>query len=354
MAEQHWTPLEPALTDAGAEWPADREAEDATTPVSEPKCFRQEFSAQAGPMEILLLLDSSPFRSYHNLHARLQASLVSLVDRLQSGVALGMQVYPAGPFQDRCDPSALDVLSVAMQPAPDVAVQVNAVLSELPRTAATHADHPLRPVLVAALSYLEARTAEAKRSGAVSERAIVLATQGTVYGCGEPALPIAPLLREALNNLGIPVYFVGIDVASEGPHGGHITTDDLDDLARASGSERAYLLGADMDETSLLVDALHAQRRRRLSCQMALPQRDGFKLDTASVSVLYDAGDGEAPQRWLLRVSATECEGGKDGLFYLPDDPRTLELCPASCAISRKAASAASLRVVADCVTVIL
>ncbi len=354
LAEQQVPNGRLPVSDAGMDWPADSDVQDASAPTPDAKCFRADFEPQAAPMEVLLLLDSSPFRPYYNLYPRLQTSLVRLVDLLPSGMALGMQVYPASPFEERCDPGAFEALSVAMQPIPQVAAAVNTVLADLPRTAATHADHPLRPVLVAALRYLESRIAEANGSQRAPERAVVLASHGTVYGCGEPMLPIAPLLREYRRNLGVSVYFLGLDVAPESDVGSAIAQEDFDDLSRASGSERSYRLGAAVDETPELIEALRAQQRRGLSCTMELPRSDAFDLDLASVRVLFDAGTGEAPQSWPLRDSPSGCEGGQDGFFYSTENARVLELCPASCAVSRAAPSVASLRVVADCASVIL
>ncbi len=321
----------------------------------EPSCLRAEFPAQPLPMEVLLLVDSSPFRLYDKLYDRLRTSIVSFVDRLQPGIALGLQVYPAQAFQERCDPSALGSLLVEMQPAPGVASEVNAVLAKLAWTAATHADHPMRPILVAALEYFEARIAEDAHLGRVPvERAIVIATQGTVFGCGEPALPLQPLLREALESLGIPVHFLGLNLPNMTPYEPLLNLPQLDALARASGSERAYLLGSEADETLELAHAIHAARRRTLSCRMALPRIEGVELDLSSLSVLFDTDQAEGAQRWPLRATQSECDGGKDGVFLSEENPEVIELCPASCAIARSASARASLRVAADCVATVL
>lgn len=127
----------------------------------------------------------------------------------------------------------------------------------------------------------------------------------------------------------IKIYVLGVGRALQ----------NLDQIAAAGGTERAYLVEGGNVAVSVL-EALNAIRSAAaIPCQLTIPESNGGELDFNQVNVgLCDAGGTPQPTYYV----ADEASCGTDGGWYYddPGSPESIHLCDVSCAtVSQPGAS---------------
>ena len=153
---------------------------------------------------------------------------------------------------------------------------------------------------------------------------------------GEPKAPVtskstncSPTLDDAVDAAeqcfdgggGTPTYVLGV-----GP-----SLDNLDEIARAGGTERAYLVRDDSSQGVL--DALNSVRgAAQVPCEIGLP-------DDASAGLYYDQTsvvtvDGDCTLSYVSEVAdVVACDAANGGFYFDDTDtPRNIVLCEATCA----------------------
>jgi hypothetical protein len=159
------------------------------------------------------------------------------------------------------------------------------------------------------------------------ELVILLVTDGV------PEAPVSaprcvPTLQDAetaaqtcLSQQGIPTYVLGVGA----------NLDNLQGIAKAGGTDHAYLAGATMDVSGSVLDALNQIRdSAAVPCKFKIPPPpNGQALNPAQVNVTYNDAAG-ASHIILGAGNAQNCANG--GWYYdNPTTPTTVELCPSSC-----------------------
>ncbi len=342
-----------ALEDAGRQVEEPSDVPDAREPVAAPdsSCVRMVLPLSPAPLEILLLVDANDLGDLLSSDPRLVGPIVNLVDRLEPGVKLGAQMFPPREPLDQCDPALLEQPLLEIGPAPQVAAELNAMMRGFVQFRRRSVGSAVRAAVTGALEHLRARRPQDPKTA----QAIVLASHGSFFGCYEPYLTLAPLLRQAYEEEGVVTHILGLRVPERQPPGQerHFDRTGMHTLAQAGGTHRAFFVDINgLDESSLLAGAIEATRKRFPSCKLQIPVLPAAEIDKTSVSILFRADQDTEEERWPLRASSDDCQGGRDGAYYVADD--TLELCPASCAIARAADSEGALRIDAECVQLLL
>jgi hypothetical protein len=108
--------------------------------------------------------------------------------------------------------------------------------------------------------------------------------------------------------------------------------DNLQQIARAGGTDHAYLIG-DQDVEQQVLEALDAIRgAASIPCEVKLPEpTGGAPLDYGLVNVAYQ--DSSCALTTLYNVpSATSCDAKAGGWYYDdPAEPTSVKLCGPSC-----------------------
>jgi hypothetical protein len=172
--------------------------------------------------------------------------------------------------------------------------------------------------------------------------AVVYVTDGEPFGCDVDntiETAIDSTQNAATGAASISTYVIGI-----GP-----SLDNLNRIAAAGGTEKAYLLDGSSDALKGLSDALNSIRSRALSCDYAIPKES--TLDLGQVNVRVSLGPGAVPQLVSQTPSRARCNA-KDGWYYdKPTDPAFISLCPKTCDAIR-AADSGKLEVLIGCKTI--
>jgi hypothetical protein len=127
---------------------------------------------------------------------------------------------------------------------------------------------------------------------------------------------------------------------------------DLDSIARAGGTESAFIIDSTEDVSTQFLEALNTIRGKQLGCDFALPApTNGGTLDFDLVNV--DLTDGGTKSRISRVDSAQDC-GGEGGWYYDdPLNPSRIISCPATCGLLEGVMAGASIEIQLGCTTVI-
>jgi hypothetical protein len=185
-----------------------------------------------------------------------------------------------------------------------------------------------------ALQGVHEQAADGRTERPARRQVVVLATDGLPTSCdptldsGDDELAIRNLAQVAEDAAadGTRTFVVGVFTAEEAED----AQENLDAIARAGGTERAFLVGAEGALSDDFARALEEARISATSCEYALPaQAANVDLDLVSFTLRGDAGD----RALELLPSASACTDGQAGAYVLDDvDAPRLVLCPSICA----------------------
>jgi hypothetical protein len=180
---------------------------------------------------------------------------------------------------------------------------------------------PIHPALEGALTWARANQLAKPNEKTV----VVLVTDGEPTGCNENIDDIAALASAAYMTHGIPTYAVGIAGASE---------DQMDQIAEAGGTMRAFFAGNASTAQQDLITALNAIRGSVLACDFPVPSAadlpPGTSVDPTKVNINYTSGAG-MPETIGRATDATACAGGSGWFYDNPAAPTRITLCPSTC-----------------------
>lgn len=154
--------------------------------------------------------------------------------------------------------------------------------------------------------------------------AVVLTTDGEPDGCDannsiDSAVEIAT--SAAAQNPPISTYVIGV-----GP-----SLDNLNRIAKAGGSNQAYLVQSGAEAAKQLSDALNSIRERALSCDYVIPLPKSGELDYSQVNVRISVGTSGAQEIIAQAPGKDQC-GSTPAWFYdTPSSPKVITLCPSAC-----------------------
>ena len=178
---------------------------------------------------------------------------------------------------------------------------------------------------------------------APNEKAVVVfVTDGEPTDCNEDPSYLFGIASQALNELGIVTFAVGLEGAKESVVNG---------IAHAGGSENGIFVGSNNAEQELLA-ALNGIRDSQVACEFQMPASDnGQPINPNEVNVLYTMG-GTTEQIPIGQVQGVEACGPKAAWYYdVPSAPTKILLCPTTCEAVQKD-QAAKIEILLGCSTI--
>jgi hypothetical protein len=224
--------------------------------------------------------------------------------------------------QTRCEESAYSTPAVAISSAPTRAAEIVASLQAQVPSGLT----PTGPALGGALAH--ARLWAEQNPG--RQVVTVLATDGLPTECAPIELPeIADLARDA--NTGTePVRTFVIGVFSQADLGADGQAR-LDTLARAGGTESAFVINTGANVADEFLSALNRIRDTAVSCEFQLDGAAALDLDRVNLRVSDALGNASE----LLNVGDASACGDGPGWYYVRSadgTPTQINVCPSTCA----------------------
>lgn len=233
-----------------------------------------------------------------------------------------------GPFphacvnQTQCEVEAYSTPAVPISSAPDRFVALSESLaSQIPNGLT-----PTGPALSGALEHARAWALDNPGRQVVT----VLATDGFPTECSPVEIPDISAVAEAASSAEQPVrtFVVGVFGDADLDGGGQ---ERLDALARAGGTERAYVISTGGDVVSDFTNALNEIRDRAVNCEFQLEANAALDYDRVNLRVT-DAGGSITDLYSVGDVSA--CGDSGQGWYYVRDAngvPRQINVCPSTC-----------------------
>jgi len=180
---------------------------------------------------------------------------------------------------------------------------------------------PTVPALQGAISYAQSWA----RDNPGRATTVVLVTDGFPTQCDNEPSRISQAARGGYESPEhIRTFVIGV---------GDVAKFNLDNYARAGGTQRAYLTDAG-DVKSSFVTALNNITNRALACEYQLPPPpDGMKLDKTKVQVVHTPASGDAEEVPSISSFAACAKNPNGGWYYDdPDHPSKITVCPCTCA----------------------
>jgi hypothetical protein len=214
---------------------------------------------------------------------------------------------------------------------------------------------PTPPAIDGAIERARAHSMESPARRAI----VVLATDGLPTDCvpagvttvEEAVLAVANIAADGLAGTpSIRTYVIGVFAPEE-----TVALENLDVMARAGGSEDAFIVDASGDVATQFVAALNEIRAGTLQCEIKVPEApNGQSLRYDRVNIELTAG---TDTRSLLYVeNEAGCSSAELGWFYDVDPatgatPTTIRICPDSCTELQTLGSQATLEIRLGCAT---
>jgi hypothetical protein len=294
-------------------------------------CVAQAAAAEGIPLDIYVMFDQSgSMITPSGAGTRLDAVRAALTDFARapasSGIGIGIGYFGDLPIgETSCEPSRYRDPAVPIAGLPANADALVRSLGSVKPVGET----PTAAAIRGACGYAsEWKSAHPDRltvmlliTDGVPEAPVTSQQPG---GCN-PTLADAVAATSACraDNDDLGTYVIGV-----GP-----SLSNLDQIAAAGGTEKAYLVeGGDVG--TKVLDALNAIRgAAQIPCEMKIPPPpDGQALDRGRVNVVFV--DGTATARDLYAVDDQSACGDEDGWYYDdPSAPKTIRLCERTCAL---------------------
>jgi hypothetical protein len=253
-----------------------------------------------------------------------------------------------------CDPATYQTPAVEFAELPAAAAALNAsVTAQMPL-----GDTPSRPALRGAIGH--AREWAASHAG--HRVVVVLATDGfptectggkAAFGASDQALTdVVNVAMEGLTGAtSIQTFVIGVFSVAEA-----MAQANLDRIAAAGGTERAYVIDTGGNVQQGFLDALNQIRAARLDCEYLIPQPpSGKNLNLNEVNFQFT--DSAMMSTSYFYVAPGSCTGAPNEWHYdvLPNampGPTKIVACPATCE-ALKATTGGSIQIQLGCTTVV-
>jgi hypothetical protein len=283
-----------------------------------------------------------------------------------AGLGVGIQYFgqgqgPAG-IGASCNVADYTPADVEIAPLPGNGAAIIASLD-----APAHRPYSLTPTPAA----IDGALAHAKQWAVAHPEhivSVVLATDGQPNACGTPPDLVGSVASSAAAALAgtppIHTYVIGIVGGSAATGGQGCQYDpappnkaDLDRVAKAGGSDHAFIVDATTGDTAAqFLDALnHIRGAAVIGCQYVLPltTQGGMQIDPHKINVTFTPAN--SPERGLLYApDVSACDATTGGWYYdNPSAPTKMLLCPAICN-AVKADPKASIGVLLGCQTQVI
>jgi len=223
--------------------------------------------------------------------------------------------------QTVCEASAYAAPAVAISTGPLHAAQVVSSLEAVQLNGLT----PTAPALRGALD--QARAWALSHPG--RQVVTVLATDGLPTECTPLEIPDIAQIAASANSATDPVrtFVIGVFSAADLGQDGRAR---LDTLARAGGSERAFVINTSGNVADDFLQALNQIRDTAVNCEFQLAGEAALDFERVNLRVTDPAG----PVSDLANVGDASACGSDQGWYYTrgPDGtPTQIEVCPSTC-----------------------
>jgi hypothetical protein len=307
-------------------------------------CVGQAYEGESIPLDIYIMFDQSgsmcncvdpvfdmigrpcPDRECKatRMDAVREAARLFMADPQSQGVGVGLGYFGKQTIgQTSCNQADYAQAAVPIAPLPGQAQVMMASLDKIQPTGETPSGAAIRGACTYAQNW--------KKTNPSHETVILLLTDGRPEApvtCGGGAGACCPTIDDAVeaattcldSKPGIRTYVLGV-----GPMLGN-----LDSIAAAGGTERAYLVEGG-DVANKVLDALRTIRGDAIPCTMGLPAPPGgLALSYDKVNITYASPSCE-PTYYSYVESVTACAGEGGWYYDDPNAPQNIKLCPTSC-----------------------
>ncbi len=290
-------------------------------------CATSAVEGKTLPVTMLMMFDKSGSmlddQKWFGAKAALKAFFQS---DSSAGLSVGLRFFPddepvAGCNDQGCSVDACSVPLVPPAPLttapagsdPQQKALIDALDSKTPK-----GETPMYPALGGAEKWAKENAKEGE-----SRTVVVLITDGEPTTCITDVDAIATLAKDAHDQKGVLTYAIGMPGSNQ---------TQLDKIAIAGGTEKAFLAPAGT-LTSELIEALGKIQKAQIACSYDLPtpMQAGDVVDPGKVNVNYYDGTGSFTT--MPKVSSiSACSGAYEWYYDNETTPKTIELCPATCA----------------------
>jgi hypothetical protein len=262
-------------------------------------------------------------------------------DPASAGIGVGLTYfgipagYDAGDLVVSCDVAEYSTPAVAVKPLPGNAPSLSSSLSQYQPAGGT----PTLPALQGAVNYAHTWLA----AHPTHRMVIVLATDGEPNDCDSSVGAVSAVASAAAAETSpISTYVIGVGKSLS----------NLDEIAKAGGTDHAYLVDTSKSTTDSFTAAMNAIRgEAALPCSFEIPAaQPGKTLDFGAVNVTVGNGADGGPSTLLQVQTASMCDASGGWYYDDPQKPAAIELCPATCT-SVTSNPTAMVRVLVGCKT---
>ncbi len=230
-----------------------------------------------------------------------------------------------------CSSTAYEKPAVPVGTLPDAATGVLDAIDQRTPDGSTTTLPALKGAIASAIAW--------RKEHPTHKAIVLLATDGLPTVC-DPALKddnlplgIQHIADEAAFGVtnGVQTFVIGVFQPEEEAEAAPA----LDAIAKAGGTETAYLVSTQTDVTDSFLAALNEVRVTSKSCEFGIPLVDGALPDLTKLTVQITPANGQ-PVTVARRASAAKCDPASGGFYYDtpidgPVPPGRVILCPASC-----------------------
>lgn len=291
-------------------------------------CAVDTQKAKPSPLDMYIMLDSSGSMTGSLWSNTVSAIAAFVKDPMSDGLGVGLDFFPG---DNECSPSTYSTPTVPIALLPDNMPNiVNAFGGVVP-----DGGTPTLPAMQGALTYAQAHAA--KNPDRVV--AIVLATDGQPNECSSTVANVSAVAKQGVDGSPkIHTFVIGV--------GPSLTS--LNEIAKAGGTEKAFIVNTAGNVSQQLTDALNSIRGG-LGCEYLIPSFEGGAADPNKVNVWFTP-TGQKPVLWPKYPDVTSCPSSGNGWYYDSKfSPTKILLCPGACSYVK--ATAGQIDVVYGCPT---
>ena len=307
-------------------------------------CAAETFPGQLVPLDLYVMLDRSSSMKDSSKWSNVVAALNTFIgDKSSAGIGVGLQYFPtkpAVPVPATCpcgaygpclgafcggtlSPDDSCVATDYANPALGIGVlpgAAGALQGSLGATEAKGSSTPSQPAMEGAVIY----ASDWAKANPSHLTFVLFASDGEPTNCTTNSIngTAAAAAAAAADVPPVKTFVIGV--------GKKLTN--LNKIAAAGGTEKAYLVDSGKNTTQEFIDALN-EIRSAGQCKFQIPVPDVGTPDFGKVNVtLVDPNDPTQKKELKYVTNAAGCDPVEGGWYYDdPNDPKVIELCPASC-----------------------
>ncbi len=299
-------------------------------------CAGESKTAERVPLDLYFMLDRSGSLGLSEWNAITKAVTSFVHKPGAEGLGAGIGFFPSGAL---CDPIAYEKPAVPIGLLPDNAEDIIQSMDPINRIGAG-VGTPMTQALQGAISHATAW----QKSHPTHKVAVILATDGEPNVCGSSVSGVASVAKKAQTATSpIPTFVIGVGRSLS----------NLNTIARAGGTDAAFLIDKGSESESQFYEALQKIRGAALPCEYIVPKPASGTLEPNKTNVVYRASTDAEPKTFVKVQGADACDTD-DAAWYFdsPAAPSKVLLCPKTCESIQESA-VGSISTVFGCASVV-